>query len=186
MREALEYALDKQAIHDAIGYGRLLPHLCGFSSRRVGRATRSRSSATYDPEKAKALLTEAGYANGCPITSWPSLRRADATPAQRLIKGYLDAAGFVTTSTSLIPAGSTARCSAPGGKAWPSCSAATTVTYLMSCCAWWGPNPKTNLASFQRPEDFKALFEPAMSRVPRKSRQQRPRTSSVHDTSMPS
>lgn len=63
VREALEYAIDKEAIVNALGFGYskaayqdAFPGTFAFNSDIEGRR--------YDPEKAKQLLTEAGYPNG--------------------------------------------------------------------------------------------------------------------------
>ena len=63
VRKAVQMAIDRQAILDALYGGRgqvengIYPHgLYGFNS--------SLPEITYDPEEAKALLAEAGYANG--------------------------------------------------------------------------------------------------------------------------
>jgi peptide/nickel transport system substrate-binding protein len=63
VREAVEYAIDRTALTKALGFGRyeavtqIVPsgspaYVAGFNPR------------PYNPEKAKALLTEAGYPNG--------------------------------------------------------------------------------------------------------------------------
>jgi peptide/nickel transport system substrate-binding protein/oligopeptide transport system substrate-binding protein len=63
VREALMYAIDRQTLIDALYYGTgvpakgiLSPGLAGFNDKLPG--------FPYDPEKAKALLKEAGYENG--------------------------------------------------------------------------------------------------------------------------
>ena len=63
VREAVEYAIDRQAIAKGLGYGKMMPMnqmapqgTQGFDAAYKGRP--------YDPAKAKALLAEAGYPNG--------------------------------------------------------------------------------------------------------------------------
>ncbi|SMF51339.1 peptide/nickel transport system substrate-binding protein [Paenibacillus barengoltzii] len=65
VRQALNYAVDKQAIIDAFFAGQaepaknpMPPSLWGYND--------SIADYDYDPEKAKALLAEAGYPNGLP------------------------------------------------------------------------------------------------------------------------
>jgi peptide/nickel transport system substrate-binding protein len=67
VRQALEYAIDKVAIAKALGLGYSVPLTMvstdsswGFDPTYVPR--------TYDPEKAKALLKEAGYPTGIEVT----------------------------------------------------------------------------------------------------------------------
>ncbi len=85
VRQALNYAIDKQAIIDSVlaGYGQVIdsplaPRVWGYKSTRTYE---------YDPEKAKALLAEAGV-SGFKTTLWAS----DATDAKQVsvaIQGQL-------------------------------------------------------------------------------------------------
>jgi peptide/nickel transport system substrate-binding protein len=63
VREAIEYAIDRKAMADAIGFGFMVPvyqpthqGTAGYNPDYPVRA--------YDPEKAKQLLAEAGFAKG--------------------------------------------------------------------------------------------------------------------------
>ena len=96
VREAVEYALDKQAICEAIGYGYLLPHLRGRSGGRMGRRRDQGQARRTIRQKAKELLAAAGYADGCPIDLLAVVEAGGSNTAAEAIKGYLDAAGFVT------------------------------------------------------------------------------------------
>ncbi len=62
VREALEIAIDKQAISDQIHYGFSFP--MGGLFFIGGFAYRDLPIAPYDPERAKELMVEAGYADG--------------------------------------------------------------------------------------------------------------------------
>jgi peptide/nickel transport system substrate-binding protein len=68
VRQALNYAVDKKSIVDNLlmGYAEPLP------GQIIGRDGMGYNPAVqeypYDPEKAKALLAEAGYPNGFPLT----------------------------------------------------------------------------------------------------------------------
>jgi peptide/nickel transport system substrate-binding protein len=63
VREAVEYAIDKQAIVDALGYGVWEPAYQESDSHRNSFVPDIKPRL-YDPEKAKALLGQAGYPNG--------------------------------------------------------------------------------------------------------------------------
>ncbi|NLN06896.1 MAG: ABC transporter substrate-binding protein [Firmicutes bacterium] len=92
LREALEYAIDREALANMIGLGAYEPlhqlavsdwpgYVPGYNPR------------PYDLEKAKALLAEAGYADGLETTilcSDNKILRDTATA----IQGYLDAVGI--------------------------------------------------------------------------------------------
>jgi len=64
MRAALEYAVDKEKITEALGYGFVFPfyeivkHCPGNPKKELRK---------YDPEKAKQLMKEAGYPNGVKV-----------------------------------------------------------------------------------------------------------------------
>jgi peptide/nickel transport system substrate-binding protein len=67
VREAIEYAIDRQAVSDALGYGftqpinqMAPPGTAGYNPDFVGRP--------YNPEKARQLLQEAGFGNGIKTT----------------------------------------------------------------------------------------------------------------------
>lgn len=96
VREAVEYAIDKETISDALGYGfgsplyEVAPHgEWGEGAAKIQRK--------YNPEKAKQLLAEAGYPNGCPVELLAQIEAGGRNATAEAIKGYLDAAGFVTT-----------------------------------------------------------------------------------------
>jgi peptide/nickel transport system substrate-binding protein len=166
VREALEYALDKVAICTAIGYGSYFPINAVAPDGEWG-ANAIKVKRDYNAQKAKELLTAAGYADGCPINLLAVVEAGGSNTAAEAIKGYLDAAGFVTTIDIADPGRFYGSVFGTGWKDVALMFSGNDYNYLMSCNAWWGPQPKTNLASFQRPEAFKALFEPAdMARTP--------------------
>lgn len=63
VREAVEYAIDKEGIAKALGYGYWIPtnQVCVSGSFAYNTDYKGR---TYDPDKAKQLLAEAGYPDG--------------------------------------------------------------------------------------------------------------------------
>jgi peptide/nickel transport system substrate-binding protein len=160
VREALEYALDKPALCNAIGYGFYFP-IYAVSPEGEWGSDAIAVKREYDPAKAKQLLTEAGYANGCPIDLLAVTEAGGRNTAAEAIKGYLDAAGFVTNIDIADPGRFYGSVFGTGWKDVALMFSGNDYNYLMSCNAWWSPQPKTNLASFNRPPDFAALFEPA-------------------------
>jgi peptide/nickel transport system substrate-binding protein len=94
VREAVEYAIDKASIVNAIGYGFMYPtnQLCpkeylGYNTDIQGR--------NYDPAKAKALLTEAGYPTG--FKTKLMARNTDDQNAIVAIQTFLNAVGIDAT-----------------------------------------------------------------------------------------
>lgn len=104
VRQALNYAIDKQSIIDNLffGNGVLLqgqvlrqPQL-GFNSEL--------QDYPYDPAKAKAMLAEAGYPNGFEITfKFPSGRYAQDREVSEAIAGMLGDVGVKTDMVVLEP-----------------------------------------------------------------------------------
>ncbi len=141
VREAVEYALDKQAICDAIGYGFYIP-LDAVAPAGEWGADAIKVKRGYDPEKAKALLVEAGYANGCPIDLLAIAEAGGRSTGAEVVKGFLDAAGFIT-NIDIADAGRFY--GSVFGTGWKDLAfmfSGNDVTYLMSCCAWWGRSPR--------------------------------------------
>ena len=94
VRKAVQMAIDRQAILDALYGGRgqvengIYPHgLYGFNS--------SLPEITYDPEEAKARLAEAGYANGFEMQIAADSSASDATnQALEIIQAQLGEIGI--------------------------------------------------------------------------------------------
>lgn len=95
MRQAANYAIDKQLLIDGIldGYGRPLsqpfgPEVFGFNPELEGYYT-------YDPEKAKSLMAEAGYADGVEVNFFgPSGRYLKDVEVIQNIAAQLEEVGF--------------------------------------------------------------------------------------------
>ena len=67
VRQALEYAIDKKAITDSLGYGFQEP-ATEFASTKDARYVTGLTPRNYDPNMAKQLLTAAGFPNGFKTT----------------------------------------------------------------------------------------------------------------------
>jgi peptide/nickel transport system substrate-binding protein len=63
VREAVEYAIDRAAIAEKMGYG-LSETMDAFVPKSTAIYPEGYTPRTYDPAKAKQLLTEAGYPDG--------------------------------------------------------------------------------------------------------------------------
>ena len=90
VREAIEYAIDRKAMSDALGFGFTTPinqlappGSAGYNPDFKGRP--------YNPEKAKRLLAEAGYAQGIKTTM--GLRATELDKAT-VIQNYLAEIGI--------------------------------------------------------------------------------------------
>lgn len=98
LREAVEYAIDKKAIAQAIGHG-LFKSLKSVPWEGEWAYDPNRGRP-YNPEKAKALLAANGYSASKPCKVNLLLTNAfgpDMIDACTMAKRYLDAAGFEVT-----------------------------------------------------------------------------------------
>lgn len=95
VRDAIDYAIDREALAEALGYGMSIPCYEMAPPGEFG-AGGAKVKREYNPEKAKQLLAEAGYPNGCPIDILAVVQAGGRNSTAEAIKGYLDAAGFQT------------------------------------------------------------------------------------------
>lgn len=104
VRQALNYAVDKNAIVDSLFSGRaFLLNGQLLRKEQVGFDP-SLKDYPYDPAKAKALLAEAGHPNGFEITfKFPSGRYAQDREVSEAVAGMLAQVGVRTRMTSLEP-----------------------------------------------------------------------------------
>ncbi|MBI4295868.1 MAG: ABC transporter substrate-binding protein [Chloroflexi bacterium] len=89
VREAMEYAIDREAIVKTLGRGLAEP--LAQLVNAGGYAHVPGLGRTYDPAKAKQLLAEAGYSNGFSTTLWMNTSVSDDDVA---IATYLKAVGI--------------------------------------------------------------------------------------------
>src|SRR3546814_15561275 len=68
VRQAFYQAIDIEAIKDKIMRGASTPTNLMFAPQINGFNAKLTERLPYDPENAKALLAEAGYAEGFPVT----------------------------------------------------------------------------------------------------------------------
>ena len=94
VRMAIEYAIDKQKICDTVFNGYYQP-VYQYAPPILRPAKPDFVPRTYDPVKAKDLLTQAGYPNGFDTTLYCGVHLGvDEIP---LIQSYLNAVGIRTT-----------------------------------------------------------------------------------------
>ena len=97
VRQALNYAIDREAIIQSImgGYGEILTSIW---RKDFPDYDDSIEGYTYDPEKAKELLAEAGYADGFDITLLTTdANHAKAGEVCQAVAAYLGAVGINCT-----------------------------------------------------------------------------------------
>ena len=156
----MEYAIDKDAIAKALGLGYYK------ASHQIAPDTEwgympDLQTREYDPAKAKALLTEAGFPNGCPVTLlvWNVPPNPDAAQA---IKGYMDQAGFKVTLDLADPGRFFGSVFGTGWSDLLLMFYGMDVNYLATYMSWFSSDPKSNLASFKRPDAQIAMDKQAV------------------------
>jgi peptide/nickel transport system substrate-binding protein len=93
VRKAMNYAVDKQAIVDAIYFGFGAPARGPLSPVIWGFDPTLEPAYPYNPEKAKELLKEAGFPDGFDMTIY-SDNRTERRSAAELIQAYLAEVGI--------------------------------------------------------------------------------------------
>jgi len=161
VREAIEYAIDKEAIAKALGFGYYTPLKMtapetewGYDPDYKGRS--------YDPAKARQLLAEAGYSSGLKLKLLATTAPPGPDQAQA-IKRYLDDVGF-NIDVDLADMGRFS--SSVWVNGWEDMVLFFTgldLNYLTTVAAWFGHEPKTNLASFKRPPELIALSKESIT-----------------------
>jgi peptide/nickel transport system substrate-binding protein len=96
VREAIEYAIDKDAMIKAIGYGNLMK-TNQWSPPTNPSFNPNLPSRDYDPAMARQLLADAGYPNGCDL----HIITIGAEPEILAVQQYLEAVGFRVTLESV-------------------------------------------------------------------------------------
>ncbi len=93
VREALQYAIDTTAIAEALGYGFWEPKISQVIPSRSFAYDPNYKGRRYNPDKAKQLLSKAGYPKGFKTTLYvpPIYRNAWVA-----IQGYLNKVGIDT------------------------------------------------------------------------------------------
>lgn len=93
VRQAMNYAVDKQAIVDAVYFGFAAPSRGPLSPVIWGFDPARKDAYPYNPDKARELLKQAGYADGFDMTIF-SDNRTERRSAAELIQAYLAEVGI--------------------------------------------------------------------------------------------
>jgi len=160
VREAIEYAIDKPALAKAVGFGYYDPMMLIANKNEWGYDPNYKGRL-YDPEKARKLLAEAGYPNGLKLQLLAIAQAGGRNTTAEAVKAYLDDAGF---STDLDIADPGRFYGSVWGNGWKDIAYFFTgadENFLGTFEAWFGPEAKTHLASYEPPEELAAMCEKA-------------------------
>lgn len=95
VRQAIDYAIDNQALVDYIIGGGGTPSLTRVNPGNFGAHEELYGKYNYDPERAKQLLAEAGYGDGVKITLHsPSGRYLQDRETMEMVAGMLSEVGI--------------------------------------------------------------------------------------------
>ncbi len=92
VRKAASLAIDREAIADKIFFGAALPYKGPVAPYHPGYDAEVAKADPYDPAAAKALLAEAGYADGFETNLWT--RTGNSTILGEAVCGYLTEVGI--------------------------------------------------------------------------------------------
>jgi peptide/nickel transport system substrate-binding protein len=95
VREAVEYAINREEIAEGLGYGLFIPIKNIIAHDNVAYTEQNITYRAYDPDKARALLAEAGYPTGFMTQLTPHIN--SDKDINLAIKQYLDDVGIKTT-----------------------------------------------------------------------------------------
>jgi len=165
VREALDYALDREALTEALGYGIQMPVYEFSAPGHWGYGAGASTKREYDPQKARQLLAEAGYPNGLSVNLLAMTLAGGGNIWGEAIKGYLDAAGFKVT-LDIADAGR--YFGSIFGTGWKDLVLFTVAGYnqandLLDLAYVWNALPSaTNWASWKPPQELANLFAEAL------------------------
>ena len=149
VREAVEYAIDKPAIAKALGFGYFKP-LKMFHPPGEWAYDPDWPGREYNPEKARQLLAEAGYPNGLKLDLLAFVGVANGAEVGEAIKAYLGDVGIDVHLDLADPGRYWGSIFGSGWKDMALCFTGIDHNSLATIQAWFGHEPKTNLASFER------------------------------------
>ena len=89
----MTYAVDRKALCDSVLFGTAIPNSNFIQDGLIG-ADDSAEQFEYDPEKAKALLAEAGYPNGYDLTITVNTKYPTSVKIATAIQAQMAEAGI--------------------------------------------------------------------------------------------
>jgi peptide/nickel transport system substrate-binding protein len=159
LREALEYAIDRDALTKAFGFGFSLPMSLIASTGDWGYDPNLKRN--YDPEKARRLIKEAGYAAPVKIKI---LTDANGQSIAAGIKGFLDDAGF-DCELDVADAGRYfGSVYSTGWEDLAFASSGTDANFLVTITRWFSPEA-TVLPNFVKPPELIKMWNEAIKKV---------------------
>lgn len=93
VREALNYAVDREALCNSVLFGTAAPASSFIPSGLIGYNAEAQQY-TYDPEKSKSLLAEAGYADGYTLRMTVNTKYSTSVTIATAIQAQAKEAGF--------------------------------------------------------------------------------------------
>ncbi len=161
VREAAEYAIDKEAICKAFGYGFLKPAYQIAPSNTSAYIPSLEGTRKYDPAKAKKLLSEAGYPSGFKTKIITQSGGSQDVPTA--YQSYLKAVGIEVdldfpdaAKMSTISTGTWTNALVSGGLInYPNFNAVLST--------WLSAPNSTFYKSMKKPEGYEAMFNASMN-----------------------
>ncbi len=156
VREAIEYAIDRDAIAAAVGYGRLHAVKSAGPEGTQGYDP-NYQVREYNPQKAKDLLTAAGFPNGFKTTIYQLQGNTDETEA---IQGFLAEVGITADIQAEDPGKFFGRIY---GEGWPGgllfFSSPIDPEFAIGWFVHFGPQPIFPYVSLKWPDGYTSLLE---------------------------
>jgi len=155
VRQAIDYAIDRDAIVNALGYG-FWPATSQWAVPGNPAYVTDLSPRAYNPDKAKQLLTEAGYPSGfkTQILGNSVTTNKDAMSA---IQGYLSKVG-ITVDINMVDNASYNNMILKGWDGFAAASKSINVNMNSSINVNWSQLSIQNF-SLAKPDDFQALYQ---------------------------
>lgn len=161
VRKAIEYAINKEAISRAIGFGYYDPLKMTAPEGEWGYDPDYRGRP-YDPEMARKLLAEAGHPKGLKLELLAFMTIGGGASAAEAIKAYLADVGIQCKADLADPGRYWGSVFGSGWKDMVLCFTGLDPNYLDTIMRWFSHEPATNLASFKRSPAFTALCKEAL------------------------